>query len=808
MKVSYNWLKQYLDFKDNHESIAEKLTSLGLEVEGISKFESIPGGLRGVVIGKTISIKKHPNADRLKIVDVNVGQSENLQIVCGAPNVDKNQTVAVALTGTTLYPENKKLKIKKSKIRGEISEGMICGQDELNLGEPDDGILIIDDKYDEGTPLKMIYPCETDWIYDIGLTPNRSDALSHLGTARDLRARLNFEGDNLNLKTPSVSSFIIDKRTKNIKISVENESLVNRYCGIIMDNIVVKDSPDWLKNKLKSIGINPINNIVDVTNYVMHDVGQPLHAFDFEKIDGSTIVVRKNNKISDFITLDDDKKKLINDDLVICDSKKPLCIAGIYGGLESGVSEITTTIFIESAFFSPLSIRKTSKRLGLSTDSSYRFERGIDPELTVYALKRAVTLIKEICPDALVACDLIDVNSKKIEPEQIIISFERIKKIIGQTIEKDIIKKIISLLDIKINSITESKLGLLVPSFRVDVKREADIIEEILRIYGYNKIKSSSKISYKLSNRDNNLKNKITERISNHLATIGFYEIITNSLTSISKNELNQDKTNKNIDILNFSSNDLAQLRNSLIFSGLEAIKYNKNHKINDLKLFEIGKEYFRDKKNKIIENEKLALFVTGNKNVKNWDLNSTKSNFFYLKGVVKSVLDKIGKPITKIKFTENNNLIQGESILVNNTNICSYGILNPEISKYFNIEEEILYAEFVIDNIVEKKIRKFKKFDKIAKYPEVYRDLSILIDSDVQFRKLNEYIFKTNKKLIKDVALFDVFEGGSIPENKKSYGISIKIQDINKTLNEVEIDRVMQNIIQMLEKEFDVKLR
>ena len=808
MKVSYNWLKQYLDFKDDHESIAEKLTSLGLEVEGMSKFESIPGGLRGVVIGKTISIKKHPNADRLKIVDVNVGQSENLQIICGAPNVDKNQTVAVALTGTTLYPENKKLKIKKSKIRGEISEGMICGQDELNLGEPDDGILIIDDKYDEGTPLELIYPCETDWIYDIGLTPNRSDALSHLGTARDLRARLNYEGDNLDLKTPSVSSFIIDKRTKNIKLSVEDESLVNRYCGIIMDNIVVKDSPDWLKNKLKSIGITPKNNIVDVTNYVMHDVGQPLHAFDYEKIDGNAIVVRKNNKISDFTTLDDDKKKLINDDLVICDSKKPMCIAGIYGGKESGVSDITTTIFIESAYFSPISIRKTSKRLGLSTDSSYRFERGIDPELTVYALKRAVTLIKEICPEALVACDLIDINSKKIEPQQIIISFEKIKKIIGETIEKDTIKKIISLLDIKINSITDSKLGLLVPSFRVDVKREADIIEEILRIYGYNKVKSSKKISYKLSNRDNNLKNKITERISNHLATIGFYEIITNSLTSISKNELNLDKTNINIDILNFSSNDLAQLRNSLIFSGLESLKYNKNHKTNDLKLFEIGKEYFRDKKNKIVENEKLALFVTGNKNVNNWNLNSIKSDFFYLKGVVKSIFDKIGLPITKNKFTENNNLIQGESILIDNINICSYGILNPEISKYFDINEEILYAEFDIDNIVERKFRKFKKFDKIAKYPEVYRDLSILIDSDVQFRKLHEQISKTNKNLIKDVALFDVFEGESIPVNKKSYGISIKIQDINKTLNEIEIDRVMQNIIQMLEKEFDAKLR
>ena len=808
MKVSYNWLKQYLDFKDDHESIAEKLTSLGLEVEGMSKFESIPGGLRGVVIGKTISIKKHPNADRLKIVDVNVGQSENLQIICGAPNVDKNQTVAVALIGTTLYPENKKLKIKKSKIRGEISEGMICGQDELNLGEPDDGILIIDNKYDEGTPLELIYPCETDWIYDIGLTPNRSDALSHLGTARDLRARLNYEGDNLDLKTPSVSSFIIDKRTKNIKLSVEDESLVNRYCGIIMDNIVVKDSPDWLKNKLKSIGITPKNNIVDVTNYVMHDVGQPLHAFDYEKIDGNAIVVRKNNKISDFTTLDDDKKKLINDDLVICDSKKPMCIAGIYGGKESGVSDITTTIFIESAYFSPISIRKTSKRLGLSTDSSYRFERGIDPELTVYALKRAVTLIKEICPEALVACDLIDINSKKIEPQQIIISFEKIKKIIGETIEKDTIKKIISLLDIKINSITDSKLGLLVPSFRVDVKREADIIEEILRIYGYNKVKSSKKISYKLSNRDNNLKNKITERISNHLATIGFYEIITNSLTSISKNELNLDKTNINIDILNFSSNDLAQLRNSLIFSGLESLKYNKNHKTNDLKLFEIGKEYFRDKKNKIVENEKLALFVTGNKNVNNWNLNSIKSDFFYLKGVVKSIFDKIGLPITKNKFTENNNLIQGESILIDNINICSYGILNPEISKYFDINEEILYAEFDINNIVERKFRKFKKFDKIAKYPEVYRDLSILIDSDVQFKKLHEQISKTNKNLIKDVALFDVFEGESIPENKKSYGISIKIQDINKTLNEIEIDGVMQNIIQMLEKEFDAKLR
>ena len=808
MKVSYNWLKQYLDFKDDHESIAEKLTSLGLEVEGMSKFESIPGGLRGVVVGKTISIKKHPNADRLKIVDVNVGQSENLQIICGAPNVDKNQTVAVALIGTTLYPENKKLKIKKSKIRGEISEGMICGQDELNLGEPDDGILIIDDKYDEGTPLELIYPCETDWIYDIGLTPNRSDALSHLGTARDLRARLNYEGDNLDLKTPSVSSFIIDKRTKNIKLSVEDESLVNRYCGIIMDNIVVKDSPDWLKNKLKSIGITPKNNIVDVTNYVMHDVGQPLHAFDYEKIDGNAIVVRKNNIISDFTTLDDDKKKLINDDLVICDSKKPMCIAGIYGGKESGVSDITTTIFIESAYFSPISIRKTSKRLGLSTDSSYRFERGIDPELTVYALKRAVTLIKEICPEALVACDLIDINSKKIEPQQIIISFEKIKKIIGETIEKDTIKKIISLLDIKINSITDSKLGLLVPSFRVDVKREADIIEEILRIYGYNKIKSSKKISYKLSNRDNNLKNKITERISNHLATIGFYEIITNSLTSISKNELNLDKTNINIDILNFSSNDLAQLRNSLIFSGLESLKYNKNHKTNDLKLFEIGKEYFRDKKNKIVENEKLALFVTGNKNVNNWNLNSIKSDFFYLKGVVKSIFDKIGLAITKNKFTENSNLVQGESILIDNINICSYGILNPEISKYFDINEEILYAEFDINNIVERKFRKFKKFDKIAKYPEVYRDLSILIDSDVQFKKLHEQISKTNKNLIKDVALFDVFEGESIPVNKKSYGISIKIQDINKTLNEIEIDRVMQNIIQMLEKEFDAKLR
>ena len=809
MKISYNWLKEYLNFKDNHESIGEKLTSLGLEVEGITKFESIPGGLEGVVVGKTKSVKKHPNADRLKITTVDVGADELLQIVCGAPNVNKNQTVAVATSGTTLYPNNEKIKIKKSKIRGEISNGMICGQDELNLGEFDHGIMILDDMHKPGTPLKKLFDVDTDWIYEIGLTPNRADAMSHYGTARDLRARLLHEGKNLELKTPSVSNFSIDKRTKNIKINIDDNSLTPRYCGIVMENIKIDNSPEWLQNKIISIGLSPINNIVDITNFVMHDIGQPLHAFDYEKIEGETINVKKHNKNIKFKTLDEVEREITKDDLMICNSKKPMCIAGIFGGIDSGVSKETNTIFIESAYFDPISVRKSAKHHNLSTDSSYRFERGVDPNTTKYALKRAVLMIKEICKGSIVSSDLIDLYPKTLEDTQIILGFDKIQKIIGQKIEKETIKNIVSSLDIKINSITESNLGLSIPHFRNDVKREADVIEEILRIYGYNNIESSKKVNQTIILNKENIKNKIVDSISNHLVSIGFYEMMTNSLVSNQKNELNKDDNDlQNVNILNFSSADQSQLRNSMIFSGLDVIKYNLNRKKNNLKLFEIGKEYHKSNNGKYIEKEKLSVFIYGDRNNLNWNTQNKKSDFFYLKGVVNSIIKKLGFNIVKSKPLTTNNIQEGETIYYQKSEILSYGIIDDKICKKFEINENVLYAELDVNMIIDKYSDQPIHFKKISKFPEVSRDLSILIDKEVRFEDIYKTVRQINQKLIKEISLFDVFQGKNLPDDKKSYGIAFKIQDNDKTLSESEIEGLMKKIISKIEKDFKAELR
>jgi len=809
MKISYNWLKEYLEFNENHESIGDKLTSLGLEVEGITKFESIPGGLNGVVVGKTKSIKKHPNADRLNITTVDVGGDELLQIVCGAPNVDKNQTVAVATVGTTLFPNNEKLKIKESKIRGEISSGMICGQDELNLGEYDDGIMILDDKFKAGSPLSEIFNVETDWIFEIGLTPNRADAMSHFGVARDLRAKLIHEGNNLELKTPSVSNFAIDKRTKKIKINVEDIISTPRYCGIVMENITVKESPKWLQNKIISIGLSPINNIVDITNYVMHDIGQPLHAFDYDKIEGQTINVKKYQKEIKFKTLDDIERLINSNDLTISDSKKPLCLAGIFGGIDSGISEKTSTIFIESAFFDPVTVRKSAKHHNLSTDSSYRFERGIDPNTTKYALKRAVLMIKEICTGSIVSSDLIDLYPKPFEDTQIILGFEKIEKTIGQKIEKEVVKNIISSLDIKINSITESNLGLSIPNYRNDVKREADVIEEILRIFGYDNINSSVKINQSIILEKNNHKNKLIDLISNHLVSLGFYEIMTNSLISDKKNSLNKDtKGLKNVDVLNYSSIDQSQLRSSMIFSGLDVLKYNINRKKNNLKLFEVGKEYHKSDDGKYVEIEKLALFICGFKNDNHWNTLEKKSDYFFLKGIIKSITDRLGFSNVKSKPITSDNISDGETIFYNKSEILSFGLISKDVCEYFDINEKVLYAEIDVKTVLDKYSIKPVQFKSISKFPEVTRDLSILIDDDLNFDKIYKTTKQIDQNLIKDVSLFDVFEGKNLPKNKKSYGISFKLQDNKKTLSENEIEEVMGKIISRLKKEFNAELR
>ena len=805
MNISYNWLKEYLDFDLDHNLVAEILTDLGLEVEGISKYESVPGSLEGVVVGKITSLKQHPNADRLKITTVDIGEKDELQIICGAPNVKNKLTVAVATNGTTLYPNDEKLKIKKAKIRGELSNGMICGEDELNLGPSTSGIMVLDENIKAGTKLNSIYKIYTDWIFEIGLTPNRADAMSHLGVARDLRARLIHNGFNLDLKTPSVSNFRVEKRTKNIKIHVEDENLAKRYCGIVLENIKVCESPSWLKNKLKSIGINPINNIVDATNYVMMDVGQPLHAFDYNKIEENQVIIKRSSKKLKFKTLDENERTITSDDLLICDSKKPMCLAGVFGGLDSGVSQKTNTIFLESAFFDPVSVRKSAKYHNLSTDSSYRFERGIDPNATKYALKRAVLLIKEICPESVISSDLIDLYPKKIEDSQIILGFNKINRIVGQNIEKESIKNIISSLDIKINSITESNLGLSIPPYRNDVKREADVIEEILRVYGYNNIKSSIKLNQSIVIEKKNLKNKLVNIISNHLVSLGFYEIITNSLVAERFNKENP----KAVKILNSQSSDLSNLRTSMIFSGLNVISHNINRQNDHLKLFEFGKVYSNNSKSKYSEKNITAIFVCGNKNSESsWNSDKKSVDFYFLKGIVQSIIKLVG--IENIIYDEfsNNYFDYAESISIGKDMIFKYGLISSSQTSSIEIENEVFYAELDYDKIQKYIDAKPKIFKKVSKFPSVSRDISILVDENVKFRNIQESIKKVNQGLIKKVALFDVYRGKNLPAGKKSYGIGFKISDKTKTLSLEEIDSLINKIIVNLEKNFGAKLR
>ena len=805
MNISYNWLKEYLDFDLDHNLVAEILTDLGLEVEGISKYESVPGSLDGVVVGKITSLKDHPNADRLKITTVDIGEKDELQIICGAPNVKNKLTVAVATNGTSLYPNGEKLKIKKAKIRGELSNGMICGEDELNLGPSTSGIMVLDENIKAGTKLNSIYKIYSDWIFEIGLTPNRADAMSHLGVARDLRARLIHNGFNLDLKTPSVTNFRVEKRTKNIKIHVEDENLAKRYCGIVLENIEVCESPSWLKNKLKSIGINPINNIVDATNYVMMDVGQPLHAFDYEKIEENQVIIKRSSKKLKFKTLDETERIITTEDLLICDSKKPMCLAGVFGGLDSGVSQKTNTIFLESAFFDPVSVRKSAKHHNLSTDSSYRFERGIDPESTKYALKRAVLLIKEICPESVISSDLIDLYPKKIEDTQIILGFDKIKRIVGQNIEKETIKNIISSLDIKINSITESNLGLAIPPYRNDVKREADVIEEILRVYGYNNIKSSIKLNQSIVIEKKNLKKKLVNIISNHLVSLGFYEIITNSLVAERFNKENP----KSVKILNSQSSDLSNLRTSMIFSGLNVIGHNINRQNDNLKLFEFGKVYSNNSKSKYSEKNIAGIFICGNKNSESsWNSDKKSVDFYYLKGIVHSIIKMIGiENITYDEFS-NNYYDYGESISVGKDIIFKYGLISSSQTSSIEIENEVFYAELDYDKIEKHIDTKPKTFKKVSKFPIVSRDISILVDENIKFRNIQESIKKVNQGLIKKVSLFDVFRGKNLPAGKKSYGIGFKISDKTKTLSVKEIDSLINKIVVTLEKNFGAKLR
>ncbi|NNC46670.1 MAG: phenylalanine--tRNA ligase subunit beta, partial [Winogradskyella sp.] len=621
MKISYNWLKQFLKLDWNVEQTAELLTDIGLEVEGIEDFESVKGGLKGIVVGEVVSCIKHPDADRLKLTTVDIGDKEPLQIVCGAPNVAKGQKVPVATIGTTLYTkEGEPWKIKKGKIRGEASHGMICAEDELGLGDSHDGIMVLDKSVKVGTLVSSLFKVENDKVIEIGLTPNRADAMSHFGVARDLKAGLLQKEISLELITPSVSAYHVDSRTLKIDVDVLDKAKAPRYCGITLTGIKVEASPLWLQNRLKAIGLAPINNVVDITNYVLHELGQPLHAFDANKIKGNKVVVKTLKAGTKFTTLDGVDRELHDEDLMICDAEKPMCIAGVFGGIDSGVTDDTTSIFLESAYFDPISIRKTAKRHGLNTDASFRFERGIDPNITEYALKRAALLICEIA-GAEISSDLLDLYPKKIEDYQVRLSFENAARLIGEEIPRETIKSILTSLEIKVNNVTETGLGLTVPAYRNDVLREADVIEEVLRIYGYNNIKTTEKLNASISIAAKIEDYKLQNTIGNQLTSQGFFEILTNSLTNPKHVELSDSIVNEqNVVILNPLSQDLSVLRQSILFTGLEAVSYNINRKKNDIKFFEFGKTYHKIKGN-YEEYKSLGLLISGNKTSERWNV-------------------------------------------------------------------------------------------------------------------------------------------------------------------------------------------
>ena len=806
MKISYNWLKQFIKIDWQSEETAALLTDLGLEVEVVEKYQSVKGGLEGIVVGHVLTCIPHPDADRLKITTVDLGDGNPVQIVCGASNVAAGQKVPVATIGTILYDkEGESFTIKKGKIRGQESHGMICAEDEIGLGNSHDGIMVLDESLQPGTPAATVFKIENDEVFEIGLTPNRADAMSHLGTARDLRAGMLQSGVNVELITPSVTNFRIDKRTLKIDIDVKESKLVPRYCGVTISGITVKESPAWLQNRLKAIGLNPKNNIVDVTNYVLHELGQPLHAFDAAKISGK-VIVKTLPTGTKFTTLDDVERSLHEEDIMICDENGPLCIAGVFGGKESGVTESTTSIFLESAYFNPVSVRKTAKRHQLNTDASFRFERGIDPAITDYALKRAALLIQEVAGGEITS-DLIDVYPKKIEDFSVFLNFNKVAKIIGQEISKDIIKKILVSLDIKVNSVTDSGLGLTIPAYRVDVQREIDVIEEILRVYGYNNIQFSNKVNATVANSPRTEDYKIQNVVASQLNSQGFHEMMANSLTTSNYIQLSEMLLEEhNVTMLNPLSSDLSTMRQSLLFSGLEAISYNINRKNTDLKLFEFGKTY-HNYPSGYEEKKHLTLFLTGNRNRESWTTSQKPTDFFLFKGYVNAVLERLGIQKTQIQPLTSDVFSEGIAISLGKDTIVEIGVVKKSILKSFGIKQEVFYADFnwaTILKLISNKI----KFSEIPKYPEVRRDLALLIDNGVTYESIYKIAKQTEKEVLKNIDLFDVYQGDNLSEGKKSYALSFILQDNSKTLTDEQIDTIMNKLQKNFETELGAVLR
>jgi phenylalanyl-tRNA synthetase beta chain len=811
MKVSYKWLKNYVKTSFSPERLSEILTDTGLEVEGLEKVEAVKGGLEGVVIGKVLTCVPHENADRLNVTTVDVGDKEPLQIVCGAPNVAAGQKVVVAKVGSTLYSNpDEPFKIKKAKIRGVESKGMICAEDEIGLGQSHDGIMVLDDSAKVGTSAADFFNLESDYVFEIGLTPNRSDALGHVGVARDIVAYTNVHGkEKTYLQLPDVSGFRAESSQHAIKVEVEDTEACPRYMGVTISNLEIKPSPDWLKNALLSIGLTPKNNVVDITNYVMHELGTPLHAFDLKSI-SEKVVVRKAKAGEKFTTLDDVERELTADDLMITNGKENMCIAGVFGGVESSVNDKTTDIFLEAAYFDAVTIRKTAKHHGLNTDASFRYERGVDPMMIEVAMKRAATFISEFA-GGQVSMQPVDVYPKKIECKTVAFNYERCNKLIGKDIPKEKISEILKALDIEILQNNGDSAKLSIPTYRVDVTREADVIEEVLRIYGFNNIEIPQKWNISLSNQNLRSEEQRQNTIANLLVSQGFFEMMNNSLSSsqwVEKFGGEVLSESRNVNMLNPLSNELDVMRQTMIFHGLQSIAHNQNRQQSDLGLFEFGKIYQKFDK-EYNENRRLALFLKGRKEKEQWNTSDDTVSFYSLKGIVVAILERLGlNDFVTTKGLKKSLLEDGVQLFIQKQKIGEIGWTTKKLNKAFGVKQDVFVADLDWDAILALGNRNKVKFSALPKTFAVRRDFSLLLDKPVTFNEIEAIAYNVDRKILREVNLFDVYEGDKLPEGKKSYAVSFSFQDEEKTLKDNQVDKLMEGIRTKLESQLNAELR
>ena len=820
MNISYNWLKEYVDFTLTPDEVAAALTSIGLETGSVEEVQTIKGGLEGIVIGEVLTCEPHPNSDHMHVTTVNLGQDEPVQIVCGAANVAAGQKVVVATLGTKLYDGDECFTIKKSKLRGVESNGMICAEDEIGLGTSHEGIIVLPADAVPGTLAKDYYNIKSDYVLEVDITPNRADACSHYGVARDLYAYLLQNGYETSLRRPSEEAFAVENNELPIAIEVKSPEACPRYAGVTIKGVTVKESPEWLKDKLNTIGLRPINNIVDITNYILHAYGQPLHCFDADKVTGGKVVVQTLAEGTPFVTLDGVERKLSDKDLMICNAEEPMCLAGVFGGLDSGTTEETKNVFIESAYFNPTSIRKSARRHGLNTDASFRFERGIDPNITIYALKQAALLVKELA-GGTVSMDIVDVYPSPIANFGVELKYDYVNSLIGKEIPAETVKSIVTSLEMKIENETAEGITLSIPPYRVDVQRPCDVVEDILRIYGYNNVEIPLALKSSLTTKNKeDRSHRLQQLVAEQLVGCGFNEILNNSLTKAAYYDGNETFRPENlVNLMNPLSNDLNVMRQTLLFGGLESIAHNANRKSADLRFFEYGNCYYYNKEKKdaekvlacYSEDYHLGLWVTGKRVSGSWAHADEDSSVYELKAYVENIFARLGLNMRNIVVGNLTDGIYSAALSYNTRGgklLATVGIVSKKLTKAFDIDNEVYYADINWKNVLQA-IKSVKvSYTELSKFPSVKRDLALLLDKSVQFADIERIAYECERKLLKAVELFDVYEGKNLEPGKKSYAISFILQDEEKTLNDKQIDKIMSKLIASYEKQLGAKLR